>query len=193
MIDPAFFTLLIDALVKTIPAEAARGGDGVAFARMLLEAWEPSDAMEAALAARAIAAHLAAMDGFARAAKPGISDETAVRLRANAIAAGRQFDHLLQTVRRQPALVATPRAPGRTAHNGAPHAGVRHRAELALTADATQPTRRVAWRHGPGSRHADRASAGVIGPLPDRPLAWSASPASPYCGARMALGLATLS
>ena len=113
MIDPAFFTLLIDALAKTIPAEAAQGGDGVAFARMLLEAWEPSDAMEAALAVRAIAAHLAAMDGFARAAKPGVSDETAVRLRANAMAAGRQFDHLLQTVRRrrQPAPVATPRAP----------------------------------------------------------------------------------
>ncbi len=115
-------------LRKPFRPRPRRAGTAVAFARMLLEAWEPSDAMEAALAVRAIAAHLAAMDGFARAAKPGVSDETAVRLRANAMAAGRQFDHLLQTVRRrrQPAPVATPRAPGRTAHNGAPHAGGRH-------------------------------------------------------------------
>jgi hypothetical protein len=149
MIDPAFFTVLTDTLAKTVPAGAAPDGDGLAFARMLLEAWEPSDAMEAMLAAQAIAAHLAAMDGFARAAKPGVSDETAVRLRVNALAAGRRFDHLLGTVRRrnQPAPAATPRGQGRAAHEGAPRAGVRHR-ELPLAADATQPTRRAALRGG---------------------------------------------
>ena len=146
MIDPAFFTLLTDTLAKTVPAEAATDGGGLAFARMLLEAWEPSDAMEAMLAAQAIAAHLAAMDGFARAAKPGVSDETAVRLRVNALAAGRRFDHLLGTVRRrnQPAPAATPRGHGRAAHHGA---GVRHR-EFPLPADATQPTRRAALHGG---------------------------------------------
>jgi hypothetical protein len=68
--------------------------------------------MEAALAARAIAAHFAAMDGFARAAKPGMSDDKAVRLRVNASAAGRMFDRQFQICRRQsqPAPVRTPTA-----------------------------------------------------------------------------------
>ena len=61
MTNPAFLALLIDALAKTIPADpdqspAAREA-GLAMARTLLEAWQPADAMEAALAARAIAAH----------------------------------------------------------------------------------------------------------------------------------------
>ena len=59
MTNPAFLTLLIDALAKTIPADpdqsAAAREAGLAMARTLLEAWQPADAMEAALAARAIA------------------------------------------------------------------------------------------------------------------------------------------
>ena len=105
MTNPAFLTLLIDALAKTIPADAdqspAAREAGLAMARTLLEAWQPADAMEAALAARAIAAHLAAMDSFARAAKPGVSDEKAIRLRVNALAAGRMFDRQFQICRRQ--------------------------------------------------------------------------------------------
>ena len=116
MTNPAFLALLIDALAKTIPADADQSAAareaGLAMARTLLEAWQPADAMEAALAARAIAAHLAAMDSFARAAKPGVSDEKAVRLRVNAIAAGRMFDRQFQAFRRQrqPAPARTPAA-----------------------------------------------------------------------------------
>jgi hypothetical protein len=116
MTNPAFLTLLIDAIAKTIPADPDQGAAGreagLAMARTLLEAWEPADAMEAALAARAIAGHLAAMDSFARAAKPGVSDEKAIRLRANAIAAGRMFDRQLQAFRgrRQPAPARSPAA-----------------------------------------------------------------------------------
>jgi hypothetical protein len=103
--EQAFLSLLADMLVKTIPTDASESETarqtGLSITRKLLEAWQPADAMEAALAARAIAAWLAAMDSFARAAKPGLSDEKAIRLRGNAIAAGRVFDNLLRTFRRQ--------------------------------------------------------------------------------------------
>ncbi len=127
MTDPAFLALLIDALAKTIPAEpnesAAGRESGLAMARTMLEAWQPADAMEAALAARAIASHFAAMDGFARAAKPGVSDEKAVRLRVNAIAAGRMFDRQFQICRRQrqPASARVPAANGAAAGTRAGH------------------------------------------------------------------------
>jgi hypothetical protein len=68
----------------------------------MLEALHPADAKEAAAAARAIAAHFAAMDGFARAARPGITDDTAVRLRNNALAAARLADAITRP-RRQAA------------------------------------------------------------------------------------------
>jgi hypothetical protein len=119
MTNQAFLTLLIDMLAKTVPADEGQAGTareaGLTIARTLLEAWQPADAMEAALAARAIAAYLAAMDSFARAAKPGLSDEKAIRLRCNAIAAGRVFDNLLRTFRRQRQPVRAepqPRVPG---------------------------------------------------------------------------------
>ena len=131
MTNPAFLTLLIDAITRTIPADADQGAReaGLTMARTLLEAWQPADAMEAALAARAIAAHLAAMDSFARAAKPGVSDEKAIRLRANAIAAGRIFDRQFQALRRQrrPAPDRTP-----AADVGAAAARARRRADLPL-------------------------------------------------------------
>ena len=59
MTNPAFLTLLIDAIARTIPADADQGAAareaGLTMARTLLEAWQPADAMEAALAARAVA------------------------------------------------------------------------------------------------------------------------------------------
>ncbi len=133
MTNPAFRTLLIDAITRTIPADAdqdaAAREAGLTMARMLLEAWQPADAMEAALAARAIAGHLAAMDSFARAAKPGVSDEKAIRLRANAIAAGRIFDRQFQALRRQ-----RQPAPDRatTANSGAAAARARRGADPPL-------------------------------------------------------------
>ena len=161
MTNQAFLTLLIDMLAKTIPADEGQTGTvreaGLTIARTLLEAWQPTDAMEAALAARAIAGYLAAMDSFARAAKPGLSDEKAIRLRGNAIAAGRVFDNLLRTFRRQRQPVRTepkPRVIG-------PDTRVRHRVEqiepplpIPGQSDAlAQATRRAALQAGTALTH----------------------------------------
>jgi hypothetical protein len=88
----AFISMLIDTLAAMVPGgnddadtkEARRN-----VARLLFEAFEPRDAIEAMAAARAVAAHHAAMDSFTRAAQPDVSDEKVIRLRANALAAGR--------------------------------------------------------------------------------------------------------
>ena len=58
----------------------------------MFEAFQPADALEAVQAANAVAAGLAAMDSFTRAARPGLSDQTVTRLRSSALAAGRVFD-----------------------------------------------------------------------------------------------------
>ena len=57
-------------------------------ARLMFEAYQPRDAIAAMAAARAVAAHHAAMDNFTRTAQPGVSDEKVIRLRVNALAAG---------------------------------------------------------------------------------------------------------
>ena len=146
MTNQAFLTLLIDMLAKTVPADEGQAGTareaGLTIARTLLEAWQPADAMEAALAARAIAAYLAAMDSFARAAKPGLSDEKAIRLRGNAIAAGRVFDNLLRTFRR-PAARSTPVRADTTGPPASPGA-----------CPAASACQRVRQQHGSRSRSA---------------------------------------
>jgi hypothetical protein len=95
----AFITMLIDTLAVMVPGgnddadtkEARRN-----VARLLFEAFQPRDAIEAMAAARAVAAHHAAMDSFTRAAQPGVSDEKVIRLRANALAAGRTVEAALR-------------------------------------------------------------------------------------------------
>ena len=152
MTSTAYLPLLIDALARTVPADKDRSEDArkasLAEARMLFEAWQPADAMEAALAARAVAAHFAAMDSFARAAKPGMSDESVIRLRGNAIAAGRVFDNLRREFRRlrQPAPAEPqPRARG-------PVPARDHGSDPVLPAaltDLVAPgSRRADWRSG---------------------------------------------
>lgn len=138
MTNSALSALLIDMIAKTIPADAGQSESPretrLAIARTLLEAWSPADAMEGMLAAHAIAAYFAAMDSFARAAGPGVSDEKAVRLRGNAVAAGRVFDNLLRTLRRkrQPAAAELrPRAAGSA--NAVPPVRARQPTELPLT------------------------------------------------------------
>jgi hypothetical protein len=171
--QPIFFALVLDALARIVPAldheDAAEKASVLRMARILFEELQPADAVEAATAARAIAAHFAAMDNFARACKPGVSDEKAVRLRGNALAASRLFDKELRTLpeRRQtpaqpdtqpparpdaaprPALQA-PRSPASTPE---PASNVRHRAEtkhsiLGLAEHVLQASRKVAWRGG---------------------------------------------
>ena len=154
MITQEFLTLLLETLAAAIPAGAHSGEAGreasLAMACTMLEALHPADAKEAAAAARAIAAHFAAMDGFARAARPGITDDTAVRLRNNALASARLADAITRP-RRQAALPEVEK-PSRSSGQAANVSQVRHRAELPATIPGlpdmiTQPTRR-AGLHG---------------------------------------------
>ena len=57
----------------------------------LFDSLDPRDPADAMLAAIAVAAAQSAMDNFARAARPGMSDETVMRLRSNALAVGRAY------------------------------------------------------------------------------------------------------
>ena len=72
MTTPDFLALLLAALAKTIPGYAemsdADRDANLTLARTLFEAFQPTDPLEAARAANAVAAGLAAMDSFARAA-----------------------------------------------------------------------------------------------------------------------------
>ena len=110
-LDARFVALLLDSLLQVVTGEASQ--DETArreIARILFAAFQPADAIEAALATRAVAAHFAAMDSFARAARPGASDEQAMRLDRNALAAGRSFDAALRTLdkrRKAPAQAAS--------------------------------------------------------------------------------------
>ena len=154
MITQEFLALLLETLAATIPAGTHSGGADreacLAMACTMLEALHPADAKEAAAAARAIAAHFAAMDGFARAARPGIADDTAVRLRNNALAAARLADATTRPTRQAPLpKVEKPsRSAGHAAKLAMPPSQVRHRAEFPATPHGlpdmiTQPTRRA--------------------------------------------------
>ena len=122
-----FIAMLIDTLIAMVPGsdddtkETRRG-----IARLMFEAYQPQDAIEAMAAARAVAAHHAAMDNFRRAAQPGVSDAVVVRLRSGALAAGRSVEAMLRARdrRRQqqaPAGAKTPaQQPGRQPRDAAP-------------------------------------------------------------------------
>jgi hypothetical protein len=107
---PADFTQhLMQALAATVPGD----GDTTAAqraARQLFESLAPHDPADAQLAAIAVAAAQAAMDGFARAARPGVSDETAVRLRSSALAAGRAYATTVRYLRKRQADAAPAKA-----------------------------------------------------------------------------------
>ncbi len=102
--DPAFATfvaLLIDTLTSMVPGDDDNEETRHAIARLMFDAFQPRDAIEAMSAARAVAAHHAAMDNFARAAQPGVSDEKVIRLRANALAAGRSVEAALRALEKR--------------------------------------------------------------------------------------------
>jgi hypothetical protein len=98
--DPLFATF-VTMLIKTLTAMVPGSDDDTnetrrGIARLMFEAYEPRDAIEAMAAARAVAAHHAAMDNFNRAAQPGVSDATVVRLRSSALAAARSVEAMLR-------------------------------------------------------------------------------------------------
>ena len=144
----SFVALLLDTLAQLVPAEqeddAAASATRRDIARLLFEAFAPRDAIEAMLAARAVAMHHATMDSLVRAAAPGTSDEKAIRLTASATAASRAFDAALRTLekrRAQPSPCAT--APAvESLPDSAPARAVRQPKATAL-ADA--PIRIPGW------------------------------------------------
>ena len=162
--DPAFFAMVLDALDKIVPAldfenEAERAA-GRALARALFEELWPANAMEAATVSCMIAAHFAAMDNYARAAKPGMSNDMVIRLRSSAIAASRLFDAQLRVLppRRPRDRVDTqPRASDAGTVSLSfipdPASNVRHRAKIRppvphLVDGLLPAARRSAWRGG---------------------------------------------
>jgi len=94
-------TSVLRQLATVIPAdsEAERGEIWLDVCEQF-HALQPRDAAEAALVARAIAANLAAADCLARAARRGLSDDTAMRLRATAIASNRLATAALRALAR---------------------------------------------------------------------------------------------
>jgi hypothetical protein len=120
----ACVTRLMNGLAATMPGsadDAAGRAESLQAIQELFDALNPQDAADAQLAAIAVAAALSAMDTFARAARPGVSDETATRLRSNGLAAGRAYASALRQLRKQQAPVpVTP--PARTARPKAPPA-----------------------------------------------------------------------
>jgi hypothetical protein len=113
-LDPIFLADLIEALAGTLCAGSA--DDAVMAAHRALAAFAPGGLVEAILAARMIAAHHASIDSFRRAMLPGVADADAVRLRNNAIAAGRSFDAAQRILDRRRAPAGMPGKP-------APHKG----------------------------------------------------------------------
>lgn len=80
-------------------------------ARELFFAMQPQNAVEAASAVRAITAHFAAMDMHSRASRPGLSDETVMRLRASAHACDRAATGHSRRAKTQRPLAPAPEAP----------------------------------------------------------------------------------
>ena len=98
-------------LMQTLGAATDQQRDAT---RELFESLDPRDPADAQLAAIAVAAAQSAMDNFARAARPGVSDETAVRLRGSALAAGRAYATALRYLRKPQAMAAQPAKPARS-------------------------------------------------------------------------------
>jgi hypothetical protein len=82
-------------------------------------ALQPRDAAEVAVAVRAVGAHFAAVDMYARAFKLGLSDDTAMRLRASANTCARAADAAQRGLRKPPAAVPKPRNPEAPAESAA--------------------------------------------------------------------------
>lgn len=100
---------LIEGVLATMSGGSV--DDRRAIARGVIEALQPRDIVEAMFVARIIAAHHAAMDSYRRAAQPGVADDLAIRLRGNAVAAGRAFDAARQALEHRRAAAETASRP----------------------------------------------------------------------------------
>jgi hypothetical protein len=84
------------AITSTVPAGTP--DDQCIVTRVLIEALQPRDAKEAMVVARIIAAQQATMDSYRDAMQPGTGNTEAIRLRNNAVEAGRAFDVAMQAL-----------------------------------------------------------------------------------------------
>jgi hypothetical protein len=91
--DPVTLEAILRATLDTLPVNPRASAEETAIlhqaARLAVAALGPRDPWEAMLAARATAAHYAAMEAFRRAMQPDLPDAMAVRLRSNAVALSR--------------------------------------------------------------------------------------------------------
>lgn len=129
--DDPFARVFAKRLLKTLAAAMPTDRSDDATSReenqqamhALFTSLNPCDPAEAQLAAIAIAAASAAMDNFIRANQPGVSNDMALRLRGNALNAGRTYSAMLRSLRgpqprktvAKPAPAAAPEPPPRPA------------------------------------------------------------------------------
>lgn len=153
-----FITMLLDTLSIMVP-DKGDGSDASAIrrdiARMLFDALKPRDAVEAMLAARVVAAHHATLDSYARAADPDASDERAIRLRANAIAASRSLDAALRTLDGRQKRACEPAVETPAPSDGRRAVPVRQKADAPCTSDT--PTALPDWQEA--TAHTSRRAA----------------------------------
>jgi outer membrane biosynthesis protein TonB len=110
-----FTKRLLQSLAATMPMERRDGSPEWAekwdATRELFDSLDPRNPADAQLAVFAIAAAQSAMDNFARASQPGMSDDQVARLRGRALAAGRAYASALRYLRKpQPAQRPIPAA-----------------------------------------------------------------------------------
>ena len=104
-------TTLFRMLAAALPLDGATpeiAAETFQVACALFAAMQPRDPWAAAGATRAVAAHFAAMDLYARAARPGLSDDTARRLRAGANTCSRTADAVRRASAPAPQRAAAP-------------------------------------------------------------------------------------
>jgi hypothetical protein len=112
-----FADILEFTLVSCVPANPEDSLETrarkLAAARRQFAAFHPNDDAEAQAAAMAVAIMLGAVDSLARAARPGIGNETAGRLRGNALTAARFYTTTLDKIRKRNRQAADDAAPRR--------------------------------------------------------------------------------
>lgn len=102
------------------PDSDEQRAENLETAHEIFTALNPKDAAEAQLAALAIAASQAAMDNFARAARPNVSNDAAARLRSNAMAAKRAYMQVLLYFRPQQKAAMRAKQPAKPTAAAAP-------------------------------------------------------------------------
>jgi hypothetical protein len=101
-LDTAAFSFMLYAVLASLTLEPERGVEDLKTEReaatAMLAALQPRDAVEAALAARAVATHHASMACFRRAVAVGLSDQMMSRLFATGTALSRMSMQLVRAI-----------------------------------------------------------------------------------------------